>query len=199
MIALQCIWPTQMVDIFNTHIQCFWEKSSNWTLKTNQVWQWMLTWGNEPRITLKTKSMMLKDILLKSISSSVIFNGPLLSWWLPTVSLNHSDPDKHKINDNRVFKKGGGKTNGKREILWRDPRQNSPFYSYMCRIDKYVGWMYWVKKIWFWSCDVNGDIDPLPWYHFPSDCTESFVCNLILYEHCVRRLMTLDSNVTMDE
>ena len=135
-----------MVDIFNTHIQCFWEKSSNWTLKTNQVWQWMLTWGNEPRITLKTKSMMLKDILLKSISSSVIFNGPLLSWWLPTVSLNHSDPDKHKINDNRVFKKGGGKTNGKREILWRDPRQNSPFYSYMCRIDKYVGWMYWVKK-----------------------------------------------------
>ena len=156
MIALQCIWPTQMVDIFSTHLQCFWEKSSNWTLKTNQVWQWMLTWGNEPRITLKTKSMMLKDILLKSISSSVIFNGPLVSWWLPTVSLNHSDPDKHKINDNRVFKKGGEKTNGKTEILWRDPRHS----IHMWRINKCVWLMYWVNKYDFGSVMSMGISTP---------------------------------------
>ena len=39
-------------------------------------------------------------------SSLVVFNGLLVSCWLRAVSLNHSDSDKHKTNDNKVFKKG---------------------------------------------------------------------------------------------
>ena len=38
--------------------------------------------------------------------------------------MNHSDSDKHKTNDNKVFKKGDGKTNERTESLWGDPPKN---------------------------------------------------------------------------
>ena len=143
MIELQCMWPTQMVDIFNTHLQCFWEKSSNWTLKTNQVWQWMLTWGNQIH---DVKRYFIKIyVLLRSFSMGHWYHGdcPLYLWIIQTqTSIRLMTTGSSKKEEEKQMEK---------EKSYGGIQDKIVHSIHMYRIDKCVWLMYWVNKYDFGS------------------------------------------------
>ena len=98
-------------------------------------------------------------------SSLVVFNGLLVSCWLRAVSLNHSDSDKHKTNDNKVFKKGDEKQT-KEQKAYGGILLNITKKNVFKKLKNKILIILWWKM--FWLYNVNAIIDcsklGLPWH-----------------------------------